>query len=185
MALLLSIMFSTPHLLHVQNHLCAISDQMPLLYISAFHSACVSPPSLYYMQLHNLMGLSAVTPISKTCQNYLHIAQCLSLYSPCNGSAWCGSVSLDDLTAAICTACQWNNTIDSATICSIGTLTNVPTIRNYCQGSSSTGWVDSAMLTCQDVAVGKRWHLHDIHHALVSMFTLLLKYFIIYCYNNW
>ena len=91
------------------------------------------------MQLHNVMGLSSVTPISKTYQNYLRIAQCLSMYSPCNGSAWCGSVSPDDLMNAIRTACQCNNTIDSTAICSIGTLTNVPPITDYYQGSSSTG----------------------------------------------
>lgn len=80
---------------------------------------------------------------SAACQNYIRITQCLA-YVPCSGTAWCGSMSPDDLTAALTTAC--------ATGGSQVTVTN-----NYYQGSSSTGQVGSgnAMLACQDVTLSK------------------------------
>ena len=80
----------------------------------------------------------------------LHSA--LSMYTPCNESAWCAPVSRTNLTTALDRACECDGPICITWF--------IPTIRNYYQGSSSTGLVGSAMLTCQDVAVGKRWHLH-------------------------
>ena len=161
------------------------TGQMPLSYISAYHSGCLSsiticrctdytgdqctsvfstaniftPVGDSITTLDNsvnnfLAGVrlaSAFTSISETCQDYLRIAQCLSVYTPCNGTAWCGSMSPDDLTAAINSACDCSATI--GTTCTIGPP---PPITNYYQGSSSTGRVGSAMLTCQDVTVGKR-----------------------------
>ena len=52
-----------------------------------------------------LSAVSAVTPISQACLNYARIIQCLSVYSPCSGTAWCGSMSLTELTDAVNTAC--------------------------------------------------------------------------------
>ena len=78
---------------------------------------------------------------SEACQNYIRIIQCLT-YTPCSGTAWCGSMSPDDLTAALTTACTVGG--------KQATLTP-----NYYQGSSSTGTVGSAMLACQDVNLSK------------------------------
>ena len=45
------------------------------------------------------------TSISQACLNYLRLTQCLSLYTPCRGTAWCGSMSETELTDAVSTAC--------------------------------------------------------------------------------
>ena len=78
---------------------------------------------------------------SEACQNYFRITQCLT-YVPCPGTAWCGSMSPDDLTAAFRMACTGDG--------NQSTLTN-----NYHHGSSSTGPVGRAMLACQDVNLSK------------------------------
>ena len=85
---------------------------------------------------------------SEKCQNYIRITQCL-LYAPCSGTAWCGSISQDDFTAALGSACGCGNacTVNGSHI----------TVTNYYQGSSSTGPVGSARLSCQDVNLGKRY----------------------------
>ena len=49
------------------------------------------------------------TAYSEACQNYVRITQCLT-YVPCPGIAWCGSMSPDDLTAALRTACGYGDT---------------------------------------------------------------------------
>ena len=77
---------------------------------------------------------------SEACNNYLRIILCLG-YAPCSGTAWCGSMSPDDLAAAFTTACGSGG--------SPATLTN-----NYYQGSSSTGQVGTS-LACQDVTLRK------------------------------
>ena len=79
--------------------------------------------------------------LSEACQNYIRIIQCLA-YAPCSGTAWCGSMSPDDLTAALTTACGSGGS-------------QVPLTNNYYQGSSSTGLVGSARLACQDVTLSK------------------------------
>ena len=96
-----------------------------------------------------LSAVSAVTPISQDCLNYLRLTQCLSVYTPCSGTAWCGSMSETELTEAVSTACGC-----SGSTCTLGG-TQVATFRNYYQGSSSTGQVGSAMLACQDVTLGE------------------------------
>ena len=96
-----------------------------------------------------LSAVSAVTPISQACLNYLRLTQCLSLYTPCSGSAWCGSMSETELTDALNSACGC-----SGSTCTLGGIPVVP-ISNYYQGSSSTGQVGSAMLSCQDVTLGE------------------------------
>ena len=88
------------------------------------------------------------TSISQACLNYIRFIQCLSLYTPCSGTAWCGSMSETELTDAVSTACGC-----SGRSCTIGGF-SVATIRNYYQGSSSTGQVGSA-LSCQDVTLGE------------------------------
>ena len=88
------------------------------------------------------------TSISQTCLNYIRFIQCLSLYTPCSGTAWCGSMSETELTDAVSTACGC-----SGSSCTLGGL-SVATISNYYQGSSSTGQVGSA-LSCQDVTLGE------------------------------
>ena len=98
----------------------------------------------------SLSAVSAVTPISQACLNYLRLTQCLSLYTPCSGTAWCGSMSLSELTDAVNTACGC-----SGSTCPTLGGSQVATIRNYYQGSSSTGQVGSAMLSCQDVTLGE------------------------------
>ena len=85
-----------------------------------------------------LSAVSAVTPISQACLNYLRLTQCLSVYTPCSGTAWCGSMSDTELTDAVSTACGC-----SGSTCTLGG-TSVATIRTYYQGSSSTGQVGSA-----------------------------------------
>ena len=96
----------------------------------------------------NLALLSALnTPISQDCLNYLRLTQCLSLYTPCSGTAWCGSMSDTELTDAVSTACDC-----SGSSCTVGGI-SVATIRTYYQGSSSTGQV-GASLSCQDVTPG-------------------------------
>ena len=99
-----------------------------------------------------LAGLRSSSAITEACLNQVRIARCLSVYTPCNGSAWCAPVSQTSLSTALLRACD----CDGPTC----TLWDIPTISNYYKGSSSTGPVGSAMLTCQDVTVGKRWHLH-------------------------
>ena len=94
-----------------------------------------------------LSAVSAVTPISQDCLNYARVIQCLSLYTPCSGTAWCGSMSLIELTDAVNTACGC-----SGSTCPILASGQVATIRNYYQGSSSTGQV-GASLSCQDVTL--------------------------------
>ena len=96
-----------------------------------------------------LSAVSAVTPISQDCLNYLRLTQCLSVYTPCSGTAWCGSMSDTELTEAVSTAYGC-----SGSSCTLGG-TSVATIRTYYQGSSSTGQVGSAMLACQDVTLGE------------------------------
>ena len=105
--------------------------------------------------LERIREVSEPVGISEACQSYLRLSQCLlRRYSPCSGYAWCGSVSRNDLTTAIRTACGCNSTIDETSICRIGGLTDVPPLSNYYQGSSSTGSVGSA-LACLDVNIGK------------------------------
>ena len=88
------------------------------------------------------------TSISQACLNYVRFIQCLSRYTPCSGTAWCGSMSETELTDAVSTACGC-----SGRSCTLGGF-SVATIRNY-QGSSSTGQVGSAMLACQNVTLGE------------------------------
>ena len=97
----------------------------------------------------NLAALSAVrASVSQDCLNYARLIQCLSVYTPCSGTAWCGSMSETELTDAVNTACGC-----SGSTCTLGG-TQVATIRNYYQGSSSTGQV-GASLSCQDVTLGE------------------------------
>ena len=85
--------------------------------------------------------------LSQSCQNYLRIIQCLTAYTPCTGTAWCGSMSSSQLTTALSNACGC-----TGTSCSL----SIPTLTNYYQGSSSGGRVNNDMLTCQDVTLGKK-----------------------------
>ena len=94
-------------------------------------------------------NLALSTSISQDCLNYARLVQCLSLYSPCSGTAWCGSMSETELTDAVSTACGC-----SGSSCTVGGI-SVATIRTYYQGSSSTGQVGSARLSCQDVTLGE------------------------------
>ena len=103
-----------------------------------------------------LSAFSILTPISQNCLNYLRFTQCLSLYSPCSGTAWCGSMSGTELTDALDSACGC-----SGSSCTVGGR-SVATILNYYQGSSSTGGVNNGTLSCQDVTVGKRYICTDI-----------------------
>ena len=142
---------------------------------SVYHSACLSSPSSCSCTTYNgdqctsvfstanitrpvtsisvgdasIVGYFAALgrlSISQSCQNYLRILQCLTVYPPCTGSAWCGSMSPTELMTAV------NNTCGcTATSCSFP----VPTEINYYQGSSSGGRVSNNMLTCQDVTLGK------------------------------
>ena len=96
----------------------------------------------------NLAALSAVrASVSQDCLNYARLIQCLSVYTPCSGTAWCGSMSETELTDAVNTACGC-----SGSTCPILASGQVATIRNYYQGSSSTGQV-GASLSCQDVTL--------------------------------
>ena len=113
---------------------------------SSFISTLNSAIEAYFT---GLSAVSAFTPISQACLNYARIIQCLSVYSPCSGTAWCGSMSLTELTDAVNTACGC-----SGSTCPIPGGTQVATIRNYYQGSSSTGQV-GASLSCQDVTLGE------------------------------
>ena len=109
-------------------------------------------------------GLSR-SSISQACQNYLHFIQCLTVYLPCPGTAWCGSMSPTELTTALNNACGCTGT--SCTF-------PVPTLINYYQGSSSGGRVNNDMLTCQDVSVGKEcWYNYKQHLcAYIPLFVL-------------
>ena len=94
-----------------------------------------------------ISGILSALSASQSCQNYLRTFQCLSLYPPCTGTAWCGSMSSSELTTALNNACG----------CTSGTCTfAVPTVANYYQGSSSGGRVNNNMLTCQDVTLGEK-----------------------------
>ena len=95
----------------------------------------------------------SVANISQDCLNYLRLTQCLSVYIPCSGTAWCGSMSDTELTEAVSTACGC-----SGSSCTVGGR-SVATILNYYQGSSSTGQVNNKTLYCQDVTVGKRYNI--------------------------
>lgn len=97
-----------------------------------------------------LSALSTITPISQACLNYARLIQCISLYTPCSGTAWCGSMSETELTDAFNTACDC-----SGSTCPALGAGAAATIRNYYQGNSSTGQVGSAMLSCQDVTLGE------------------------------
>ena len=112
---------------------------------SSFISTTDSAIEAYFTALS---AVSAVTPISQACLNYVRFTQCLSVYTPCSGSAWCGSMSETELTDALNSACGC-----SGSSCTVGGG-QVATIRNYYQGSSSTGQVGSA-LSCQDVTLGE------------------------------
>ena len=103
-----------------------------------------------YFTTLSAAGTATSTSISQACLNYLRLTQCLSLYTPCSGTAWCGSMSLSELTDAVNTACGC-----SGSTCPTLGGSQVATIRNYYQGSSSTGQVGSAMLSCQDVTLGE------------------------------
>ena len=96
---------------------------------------------------------SILLPISQDCLNYLRFTQCLSEFTPCDGTAWCGSMSDTELREALSSACGC-----SGISCTVGGR-SVATILNYYQGSSSTGQVNNETLYCQDVTVGKRYNI--------------------------
>ena len=48
------------------------------------------------------------------CQDYSLFIWCITSYSPCSGSAWCGANSRDELRSAVSSACI-RNTGDSCT----------------------------------------------------------------------
>jgi len=100
---------------------------------------------------------SILLPISQDCLNYLRFTRCLSVFTPCSGTAWCGSMNGTELTEALNSACGC-----SGSSCTVGGLP-VATFRNYYQGSSSTGQVNNGTLYCQDVTVGKRYTCTDIY----------------------
>ena len=101
--------------------------------------------------------------ISQACQNYLRIIQCLTVFTPCTGTAWCGSMSPTELTTALSNACGCTGTSCTFT---------VPTVANYYQGSSSGGRVSNNMLTCQDVSHGKEcWYKQHLC-ACIPLFVL-------------
>ena len=142
---------------------------------SVYHSACLSSPLSCSCTTYNgdqctsVFGTANITgsatiisttdttistyfttlstlSISQACQNYRRFIQCLIMYRPCTGTAWCGSMSLTELTTALNNACDCTGTSCTVT---------APPLINYYQGSSSGGRVKSNMLTCQDVSVGK------------------------------
>ena len=109
----------------------------------------------------------SVANISQDCLNYLRFTQCLSVSTPCSGTAWCGSMSDTELTEALNSACGC-----SGSSCTVGGR-SVATIRNYYQGSSSTGRVNNGALYCQDVTVGSAagtMKMSVMGAALVSIF---------------
>lgn len=105
------------------------------------------------------------TANSQNCQNYLLLLGCTSAFSPCSGSAWCGSNSKDALKNAVADACMCNNA-DSCVINGLNVSAVIDSQPNYFEGSSITGAVGNSGVTCQDVTVGK-WCRHTVnctHH---------------------
>ena len=98
----------------------------------------------------------------QTCRNYLVSLACIATVSPCAGSAWCGSMSKDELKRTITSACvcegssyfiTFENMSNVANIILI--ISSIDRLPNYFKGSSTTGPDGNSSLTCQDVTVGK------------------------------
>lgn len=105
-------------------------------------------------------GIANVNPFAynQNCQNLVRLIRCIQLFSPCYGTAWCGSRSKDALKTAVTSACG----CISAESCIVGTLhvsTTIDNLSSYYKGNSSTGPVGVSNNTvCQDVSSGKRCH---------------------------
>ena len=92
----------------------------------------------------------------QNCLNYLLHIGCMTAYSPCPGTAWCGSNSEDDLRSAVASACMCNNP-DSCIVNGLNVSRVIDNlVVNYYQGRSTGGSVGVNNATCQDVTVGKR-----------------------------
>ena len=102
----------------------------------------------------NINFFSSIT--DQNCLNHILLIGCMTAYSPCPGTAWCGSNSEDALRSAVASACMCNNP-DSCTINGLNVSSVIDNlVVNYYQGRSTGGSVGVNNATCQDVTVGKR-----------------------------
>ena len=108
------------------------------------------------------MLFSTIT--SQNCVNHLLSILCVSSFSPCTGSAWCGPNSKDALKNAVANACMCDNA-DSCVINGYNVSLAIDSA-NYYEGSSMTGAIGNSNVTCQDVTVGKgNSHSRTHHHV--------------------
>ena len=141
------------------SHSCSIYSGS--LCTSVFHQANMSIPpggSADDRVRHVLSFISA--GYGQTCRNYVVSLACIAIVSPCPGSAWCGSMSKDELKHAIASACVCKGsscfiTLNNMNVTSIAIITRIDDLPNYLTGSSTTGPVGSNSTMCQYVTVGK------------------------------
>ena len=98
------------------------------------------------------------------CQDYSLFIWCITSYSRCPASAWCGANSRDELRSAVSSACRCNRADSCVVNLNNGSMVTAEdglialintTLPNYYVGSSSTGPVGDSNAVCQDVT-GKR-----------------------------
>ena len=93
----------------------------------------------------------------QACMAHLDFIACIATVVPCDGFAWCGSMSRVELNRTITSACVCERSSCSNTSNAMNDLSSIilNNLTYYYNGSSTTGLVDSNSLVCQDVTVGK------------------------------
>ena len=106
-------------------------------------------------KIRNTTSMFTAYGQAAACMAYLDFIACIATVAPCDGFAWCGSMSKMELSRTITSVCVRKGSSNTSNEMNDLSSIILHNLTYYYNGSSTTGPVGSKNLTCQDVTIGK------------------------------
>ena len=106
-------------------------------------------------KIRNTTSMFTAYGQGEACMAYLDFIACIATVVPCDGFAWCGSMSEVELNSTITRVCVHKGSSNTSNEMNNLSSIILNKLTHYHKGSSTTGRVGNNNLICQDVTVGK------------------------------